>query len=136
MDYLELTNRFDDEVMQSFALLLERRLAAGERLEDALWGAVSLGAERARRLEREACPIDAEFAFSMWCWWPLKRRVSREFSSSVEDFRPYAFEGVADGESSRLAATVRGEALTLDFATLYQLQAERDLWALFHPPEV
>jgi hypothetical protein len=134
MDWLEISNPFDDVVTDLLRGILAPSLELDERMEDVLAGGVSLARERARLLEREPYPLDGEFAFSLFCWWPLKPRVSDAFAYDLRSLRAYGFEGVASGDTERLARMVPQQTLTLDFADLYRRQAEGALRALLLPP--
>lgn len=74
-------------------------------------------------------PIDAEFAFSLWCRWPLKPDVSADFYNGIRDLRESIFAGGLGVD--RLAATVPDSTLMLPFEGLYRLQIAGAIDQLF-----
>lgn len=134
MDRLELTNPYEDEVMRTLAAMLRESLEPDENLRDVLAGGVALADKRANLLLREAYPLDAEFTFSLWCWWKLKPRIPPRLAEELRSLRRWAFAGVASGDTERLAASVPESTLVLDFEELYRRQATADLRALLSPP--
>jgi hypothetical protein len=98
-------------------------------------GCYALASARAELLRGGVVyPIDAEFAFSLWCRWPLKPNLSAEFRDTVRDLRESIFsEGGLDAE--RLATTVADSTLLLPFEGLYQLQAAEAFDQLFPPSQ-
>jgi hypothetical protein len=96
-------------------------------------GCYALASARAELLRVGAVyPIDAEFAFSLWCRWPLKPDLSAEFRDRVRDLRESIFT-VGGVDTDRLAATVPDSTLLLPFEGLYQLQAAEAFDQLFPP---
>jgi hypothetical protein len=119
-----------------FRAILDTTATGSDRAyeDDFIAGCYALASARAEILRGGvAYPIDAEFAFSLWCRWPLKPEVSAEFRSTVQNLRESIFSGGL--ETDRLAAAVPDSTLLLPFEGLYRLQAAEALEQLFPPAQ-
>ena len=128
-------NMFGD-LDQLFRVILDTTATEFDRSyeDDFVAGCYALASARAELLRGGvAYPIDAEFAFSLWCRWPLKPEVSMEFRSTVQDLRESIFSGGLD--TDLLAAAVPDSTLLLPFEGLYRLQAADAVEQLFPPAQ-
>jgi hypothetical protein len=122
-----------------FRSILETTATEADRAaEDSfISGCYALASARARLLRGElgvAYPIDAEFAFSLWCRWPLKPDLSVDFRNTVRNLREAIF--TEDGvDADLLAARVADSTLMLPFEGLYLLQAAEEFDQLFPPAQ-
>jgi hypothetical protein len=94
-------------------------------------GCYALASARAEILRSGVVyPIDAEFAFSLWCRWPLKPDLSAEFRDTVRNLRESIF--TEDRlNTDLLVAAVPDATLLLPFEGLYRLQAAEAFNELF-----
>ena len=99
-------------------------------------GCYALASARAQLMRREGTvyPIDAEFAFSLWCRWPLKPNLPVEFRDTVRNLRESIFT-VSGVDTDLLAAAVPDSTLILPFEGLYLLQGAGAFDQLFPPPQ-
>ena len=121
-----------------FRAILETTATEADRdtEDNFIAGCYALASARAQVLRGGGTvyPIDAEFAFSLWCRWPLKPNLSAEFRDTVQNLRESIFtKGGVD--TDLLAATVPDSTLFLPFEGLYQLQAAGAFDQLFPPPQ-
>jgi hypothetical protein len=122
---------FRDEIVHAFAMTLEPRLRAKESLPDVLSGGFALAVRRAQLLGRQVVPLDAEFAFSLFCWWPFKREPKPGMSERLADIRAPLFRGAALADLTALEEAVPDSTLMLSHEDLYQLQQHGELGELF-----
>jgi len=102
--------------------------------DDFISGCYALAAARAEMLRGGTLyPIDAEYAFSIWCRWPLKPDVSAEFRGTVQNLRESVFGNGLD--AYQLASAVPDSTLLLPFEGLYRLQAANAFDQLFPPAQ-
>ena len=129
-------NMFGDLDNLFRAILQTTVSEADDAAEDAfIAGCYALASARAELLRGGMVyPIDAEFAFSLWCRWPLKPDLSAEFRDNVKNLRETIFTKDAV-DTDLLAATVPDSTLLLPFEGLYQLQAAAAFDQLFPPPQ-
>ncbi|WP_405471859.1 hypothetical protein [Streptomyces canus] len=115
---------FSAKISQSFATLIEPRLAAGESLQDVLAGCFALAEERARLQNRSVLPVDVEFSLSLWCWYPLKQEGSSPPPWMMEK-RKNLFNGATHDSARVIEATpARTLALSYDELQLALLDSE------------
>ncbi len=112
-----------------FARLIEPELQEGENLQDVLAGSASLGLKRARLLERNALPMDIEFALALLCWWPFKPKPGPAAANALYTTRRRLFTGAGQSPVELLELPVPVEVLRLTLDQLY-IEQQSDDWTL------
>jgi hypothetical protein len=98
------------------------RLREGEDLGDVLVGSSKLAFRRSSLLQREALPVDMEYALAMWCWWPFKPELSDQAVELLCRLRAELFAGAAASPASDRLDEVPDDALVLNIEELYESQ--------------
>src|SRR5690349_6471289 len=93
---------FEEDVVQAFASVLGPRLERDVSLDDFLAGGFDLARRRAWLHHRDPFPLDAEFAFSLFCRWPIKPPAAPQYVAQVRTLRLTAFAGAAAGRTDEL----------------------------------
>lgn len=123
MQFYLAHNLFTADIDDLFRHLVEPRLEPDENVEDVLAGGYAIASARASLAEREPFPLDAEFALSVWCWFPLKPDVPTDLRNQLIDARREIFSGFAEGNTELLSSALPESTLLLSHEALYRLQA-------------